>query len=762
MLFPLVLLYLLRRVLQNRAYLPHLQERFGLLRSSWRRPAHGAIWVHAVSVGEAISAVPLIRELRARYPNAPVYVSTSTIAGRAICAEKLGDLAAGVFFAPIDYRLFVRRVLRTLRPTLVVVFETEIWPNLYRESKRYGCGLVVVNGRVSDKTFPSYRKLAWFFKPVLELPDRIYVQSSRDRDRYVELGAPAARVEEGGNLKFDFNPSGKEIAPEIREFAAQTGASEIWIAASTMPPADASDVDEDDIVIGAFRELSTTHPKLLLILTPRKPERFGETAGKLAAAGIRFARRTELPKAVKAPGVLLLDSMGELGSLFAIADAVVMGGTLARRGGHNLLEPAFFAKPVIVGPNNQNFAEIHAEFTAKQALVQIAEPSELASEVDALLKDPARRQAIGERAREIACSKRGVTANIAGKLLDAYFEALPHCPPGILASAFLLPLSKIWGAFARDGKDARTLPKPVISIGGITMGGAGKTPMTVWLPAKFQQKGLQPAILTRGYRRRTPHPSIVIPQGVPARTDLTGDEAQIYVRRRQAHLGIGADRFQTGSRLLEHCAADVFVMDDGFQHRMLARNVDIVLIDSLDPLGGGHVFPMGRLREPPEQLRRADIFLLTRVEPNQRTTGIEHELRKWNPAAPVFRSRVMFKNWQGGHPCGRVAAFCGLANPRAFWRTLEGLGIYARRQWEFDDHHVYSPLQTRQIAWQAKHGGFRYVVTTEKDFMNLSDDALAEFEGLELCWLEIDLEIEDERGLLAEIEQRLQQQGYGA
>ncbi len=754
--FPVVLLYLFRRVLRNRAYLQYLPERFGSLRASWHRTAHGAIWLHAVSVGEILSAIPLVKELRARYPNAPIYVSTATLAGRAMGEEKLKDLVAGVFYAPIDYRYFVRRVLEALRPTLVIVLETEIWPNLYREAKRYGCSLAVVNGRISDKTFPVYRKLRWFFRAVLVQPDKIFAQSSQDLERYVALGAPAENLRAAGNLKFDFHPSGKEIAPEIRELTSK--AKQIWIAASTMPPAEPGDVDEDDIVIQAFRELAKQHPGLLLILVPRKPERFEITAAKLQAANVDFVQRSKMTgTSLALPGVLLLDSMGELGSVFALADVVLMGGTLARRGGHNLLEPAFFGKPVIVGPNNQNFAEIHREFAEAQALVGIQTAGELAGTVGRLLDDRELRTEIGSRARSIAESKRGVTSRIAEQLLDLYFDAVPASRRSLFATAILWPLSLVWGAFARDGKDARTLPKPVISIGGITMGGTGKTPMAVWLTSRLKLSGRQPAILTRGYRRRTPHPIVIVPRGCQAVTDLTGDEAQIYVKRRQAHLGIGADRYQTGAAILKRDPeVDVFVMDDGFQHRKLARTLDIVLIDALDPFGGGEIFPLGRLREPIQQLRRGDIFVLTRVEPNQQTSGIEKQLRRWNPEAPIFRSRVMFKNWQGGQPEGRVAAFCGLANPRTFWRTLEGLGIHARRRWEFPDHHFYSPAETRRIAWQAKRAGYRYIVTTEKDYMNLSDLALAEFEGLEVCWLEIDLEVENEVGLLSEIERRLQ------
>ncbi len=755
--FPVVLLYFLRRVLQNRDYLDHLPERFGILRTSWHRTAHGAIWLHAVSVGEILSAVPLLNELRSRYPNAAIYVSTTTLAGRSLGEEKLKDLVTGVFYAPLDYRFFVRRVLKSLRPTMLIVLETEIWPNLYHEAKRYGCALAVVNGRISDKTFPVYRKLSWFFRPVLQQPDRIFAQSSQDRDRYVALGASAERVSDIGNLKFDFNPSGKQISSEIRKALADAAPEAVWIAASTMPPNGADDVDEDDVVIEAFRELRTSHPRLLLILVPRKPERFDSAAAKLKNANIPFARRSALPAPLPLPGVLLLDSMGELGSLFSAASVVFMGGTLARRGGHNLLEPAFFGKPVIVGPNNQNFSEIHRELAERNALVPIEGPDRLASAVDSLLRNPGERESIGERARAIAESKRGVTARIAEQLIDIYFDAVPVAPRTLTGTALLWPLSKIWGAFARDGKNERSLPKPVISIGGITMGGTGKTPMAVWLTAKLKQSGLQPAILTRGYRRRTPHVHIVIPQGARTSTDLTGDEAQIYVKRRQSHLGIGADRRVSGELVLrQHPDVDVFVLDDGFQHRKLARAVDIVLIDALDPFGGGDVFPMGRLREPASFLQRGDIFVLTRVEPNQRTSGIEKQLRRWNPDAPVFRSRVLFKNWQGGQPRGRVAAFCGLANPRTFWRTLEGLGVHARRRWEFPDHHYYKPSETSRIAWQAKQAGYRFVVTTEKDYMNLSDRALAEFEGLEVCWLEIDLEVENERALLNEIEKRIQ------
>ena len=182
----------------------------------------------------------------------PIYVSTTTLAGRATADQKLAGLADGVFFAPLDYRSMVRRVLRRLRPALVVVLETEIWPNLYRESKRAGASLMIVNGRISDRALPRYRRWRGFFRHVLCWPDAILAQSEEDARRFVIAGAPPDRVRVAGNLKYDFTPPASGIAPEIARFLDRIGPREIWIAASTMAPMTAGDVDEDDAVLAAF------------------------------------------------------------------------------------------------------------------------------------------------------------------------------------------------------------------------------------------------------------------------------------------------------------------------------------------------------------------------------------------------------------------------------------------------------------------------------------------------------------------------------
>lgn len=748
-------MYFVWRILRDRRYWSAFGERLGRLPFLVHRTAAPSVWFHAVSVGEVISAIPLIQAIRAEYPNAPLFVSCGTLAGRVLAKEKLHGLVDGLFYAPLDYRSVVRRVLRKLRPGLVVILETEIWPNLYRETKISGAALMVVNGRISDRALPRYRRLRWFFSAALAQPDAILVQTERDRGRYIAIGAPPDRVAIGGNLKYDFNPAAGEIPRPVAEFLQLTAPEQTWIAASTMPPAAGDDLDEDDVVIGAFQQLSDAHRRLLLILVPRKPERFDAVAGKLDAAGLRFVRRSQLKPGdfVVLPGVLLLDSIGELSRLFAIADVVLMGGSLANRGGHNVLEPAFFGKPVIAGRHMENFADIATEFTDAGALIRIDDASALGEIVGGLLRDAKQRRVVGEKARSLAESKRGVKDRVVRVLLDTYFGVVPGSPP----RPVLHPLAKLWSIGvtldrSRGLNRQGTLVRPVISVGGISMGGAGKTPVTEWLAAKLHEQGLMPAILTRGYRRRSVESRIIIPAGLSATAEQTGDEAQVFVRARVAHVGIGSDRFATGSEMERLLAPDVFVLDDGFQHWRLHRDLDIVLIDALEPFGGGSVFPEGRLREPLEGLARASVFIITRTERGVRTDGIESVLRRYNKDAPIFHSRVAPQRWHEFRsetsiaadtpPFSRVAAFCGLANPNAFWRTLEELGLHIVYRWSFGDHHRYHMDELKRLIAHAVDSGAEAIVTTEKDLMNIPEELPHLFRTVPLWWLKIGVEID--------------------
>jgi len=747
--------YLLLRGFKDGRYLKSLVERLGFLPRSYRQTGQAAIWLHAVSVGEVLASAALVRELRARLPGAPLFISASTLAGKAAAEDKLGALVDGVFYAPIDYCFAVRRVLRTIRPRVLVVLETEIWPNLYREAKRAGCGLMVVNGRISDRAMPRYRKLRWFFRPVLGLADAILVQSGLNRSRFLELGAPAEKVQLAGNLKYDFDPRSQQPQAAILAFFERVKAAEVWIAASTMPPAAAGDPDEDDAVIAAFREVAESHPGLLLVLAPRKPERFDRAAEALARAGIAFTRRSEMTGGNAA---LLLDSIGELGSLFGLADVVFMGGTLAQRGGHNVLEPAFFGKPVIVGPHMENFAEIASKFAEAGALVPIDGAAELAGAVRGLLDDGPRRERIGAAARTAAESERGATARAAGEIARLYAASLPRYRPAAPVLIALWPLSRLWlagGTVKRWLNSMRQsrLATPVISIGGLAVGGTGKTPLVLWLAERLKERGHQPAILTRGYRRRIAESHTIIAPGERAPAERTGDEAQIYVRAAVGPLGIGADRAGAARLIEERFVPQVFLLDDGFQHGRLARSLDIVVLDALDPFGGGAPIPLGRLRESLAALGRADAIVVTRTAPGDNVAAIEARVRRYNAKAPVFASRVAVRGWRdaAGQVAPlppRVAAFCGLGNPDSFWRTLRELGVAPVWRRAFGDHHRYSRQELVGMAAGARAAGAEALLTTEKDVANLDAGWQEALGGLAVLWLEIGIEIDQAEALI--------------
>jgi 3-deoxy-D-manno-octulosonic-acid transferase len=758
--FPLLVFYFVFRAIRDARYSHRFSERLGGEPASFHPTPPGAIWLHAVSVGEVVSAAGLLAEIRKCSPSIPLYVSVTTVAGREIAEERLSALVDGIFYAPIDYIFAVRRVLGRIRPAALVVLETEIWPVLYREVKRAGCSLLIVNGRISDRTFPRYRRFRFFFQDALRRPDAILVQSDRDAVRSI------------GNLKYDADPPRVEPPRIIADLIARLRPNTIWIAASTMPGADRDDVDEDDAVLAAFQELAPSYSGLLLILVPRRPERFDEAEAKLRQAGVRYIRRSadDLPRDFALPCVVLLDSIGELASLFPIADVVFMGGTIARRGGHNVLEPAACRKAIVAGPHLENFRAIAAEFRASQAFLEIGGAGELAPVVARLLDDPGLREDLGARAAALAAGKHGATKKAVPEILRWQDLAVP-CWSRLSPARFLLwPLARIWTIVSareqrRKISHARHLDTPVVSIGGISMGGAGKTPMVDHLAERLREIGAHPAILTRGYRRRSIETSILVEAGEPAPVSFTGDEAQIFVQSGFAHAGIGADRFATGRLLEEKYRPDIFLLDDGFQHTRLKRDLDLVLIDALNPFGSGAVFPLGNLREPMSALSRAGAFVIMRASPDREYAGIVRQLRVFNPHAPIFRARLEHRYWvdyRTRQPRnsldGPVTAFCGLANPASFWGTLRALHLPPVFHWAFDDHHHYACSQVERLSAQARMHGSSVLLTTEKDAMNLPDSTseVLATAGVELYWLKIGVVIEKEDQLLELIGSKMQ------
>jgi len=413
--------WFLYQAIRYRKYFGNLAQRMGYLPVSFNLDGDESIWIHAVSVGEALTARALLTDLRARYPNLKVFLSTTTLTGQQVARSRVQDVDA-VFFLPFDLAPFVNRTLRLVRPRLFIMMETEIWPNLLRACKRNGVKTMLVNGRISSRSYPRYRLARGLFRQVLADVDRFCMQSDESARRIIDIGADPSRVTVTGSLKFESLESPAAAAGRgegrVLRFFRIPPARPVFIAASTLK-------GEEAAVLAAFAAVRRTHPQTLLIMAPRKPERFGEAESLARAEGLRVVRRTDLavdsePRA----DVVILDTIGELAHLFQVATVVFVGGSLVDQGGHNILEPAVHGKPIVFGPHMENFAEIAEAFLRGQAAVQVQGPAELATTIVRLTGDSVERARLGAAARALVEANRGAKP----KTLAAIESLFP--PPG--------------------------------------------------------------------------------------------------------------------------------------------------------------------------------------------------------------------------------------------------------------------------------------------------------------------------------------------
>ncbi len=672
-----------------------MKERLGWLGPHIPSTKPGGIWLHAVSVGEVLSAIALLKKLRVALPDTPVWVSTTTLAGRELAEARLGGLCEGVFFAPVDFVWAVRRVLRRIKPALVINFETEIWPIRIREVKRSGAKWAQVNARISDRAWPSYQRLRWLFAAVLPQLDYLAAQSEVDGERFRALGYPGEIVA-AGNLKFDFDPAAAPVAPEVAAYLSGQEARPLWIAASTT----GGSVDDDDAVLDAYEALGG---RVRLVIAPRKPERFEVVAEKMAQRGMRFRRRSQLQGSEQGD-VLLLDTIGELAGLFERAAVVFVGGSFNETQGHNILEPAYFGKPVLTGPKMANFAAIFALFVARRAVKVVAKPELLAGAVKEALGD----LEMGGRGREIAMGMRGVAEKLSAAMVELVGQGVPK---GMLPmSTWLEPLSLPWVWVSQRSVGAKALPVPVISVGNLSMGGTGKTPVVIAIGKALAERGKRVGILTRGYGRGSAE-DLVLRPGQQAERRETGDEAQLFLREGIFAVGIGGNRYRVGQRLLETAAVDVLLLDDGFQHRGLARDLDLVCVDALRPFPGWNCPPAGWLREPLEALRRADAFVLTRTRQGVNYAGLKRLLGEKPVWIPAVREKLPELPEEG-----RRVAFCGLGNPASFRQSLDRMGLEELELVVFQDHQEYGKTELEQLRQQGE-----VWITTAKDAVKVGE-----------------------------------------
>lgn len=410
------------RVAGTEKYREGMWERLGRVPERLRGgpEARPAIWIHAVSVGEVLAVSRLVSELRTAFPGHRVLISTTTRTGQALARERFG--AEHVFYCPLDMPWATRAYLRAVRPALLVLAETEFWPNLLSGCFRRGIPVAVVNARVSDRSWPRYRMLRRLWRPMLSRLSAVLAQSAVDAERLTTIGCRAERVSAAGNLKFDVRAAQEGEATRLMR--KLTPGLRIVVAGSTLE-------GEEAALLEAWPRLLAADPNLALVVAPRHPERFAAVGALLEASGIQWVRRSEWqreefqPRLLMPGQVVLLDTIGELASVYSLASVAFVGGSLVAAGGHNPLEPAQFGAPIAMGPNYENFRAITDDLRGHEAL-RIVDRDGLADTLMDLLRDKAAAQAMGARARQVFEQQAGATARcvaVVRALLDEPVEA---------------------------------------------------------------------------------------------------------------------------------------------------------------------------------------------------------------------------------------------------------------------------------------------------------------------------------------------------
>ncbi len=764
------------RSIREKGFVERIKQSLGIFPEGALDPVakKNCIWVHAASVGEIVATSPLIKEFRREFPKSPILVSVVTTSGYEMANRIIKDADSIIYF-PLDLPFVAASVLRRIHPRIFLNVETELWPNFLKNARQMHIPVMMVNGRISDKSVRRYKYMFSILTDMIGTVKFFAMQSPIDADYIMQLGAPKHLVTVTGNTKFDQTYT--DVTPEEREkILTDMGlqnAEGIFLAGSTHR-------GEEDFVLRAFKGVRENHPRAKLVIAPRELLRTREVISICKRAGFKVGTRTELQKRPPAgEDVIILDTIGELGKVYSVGDVIYVGGSLVTHGGHNILEPAAHGKAIIVGLHMENFKDTHALFKNRNACITVNNPDELVDETKKLFDDPNHRKQLEDETLKIVKENRGASRKSAELLrkvlteyeakensrhprttqkvenLRTYFNYLIHLKDDEIhgvAMNLLMGLMYIFSLIYQQlvniklggykvgifGKEQ--LNCFVISLGNITVGGTGKTPTAQRLARDIRDMGYRVVILNRGYRAKWHGEVGIVSDGKDLHMDAAeaGDEAYMLAKHLpNVPVLIGAERAVTGKYAIEHFGAEVAILDDGYQHWQLIRDMDILLVDAVNVFGNGHLLPRGTLRESMSHISRADVCLITKVDQAEEGAGeyIRETVHKYNANAKIVESihqprcfipladwfinlageGISVENISGQ----KIMAVSAIGNPASFERTLKDLGAEILESIHYPDHHEYTIREMRDVLQQADAIGAEAIIITEKDAVKI-------------------------------------------
>ncbi len=765
------------RSIREKGFVERIKQSLGYFPDGALEPVakKNCIWVHAASVGEIVATSPLIKEFRKEFPKSPILVSVVTTSGYEMANRIIKDADSIIYF-PLDLPFVAASVLRRIHPRIFLNVETELWPNFFMTARQMHIPVMMVNGRISEKSVRRYKYMFSILTDMIGTVKFFAMQSPIDAGYIIQLGAPKELVTVTGNTKFDQTYT--DVTPEEREkILTDMGlkdAEGIFLAGSTHR-------GEEDYVLQAFKAVRETHKNLKLVIAPRELLRTREVISICKRAGFKVGTRTELQKRPPAnEDVIILDTIGELGQVYSIGDVIYVGGSLVTHGGHNILEPAAHGKAIIVGHHMENFKDTHALFTNRNACITVNSPEELVEQTKKLFDDIERRKQLETETLKIVLENRGAarkSAVLLRKVLTAYeakenarhprttqkienlrtyFIYLIHSKESdgffmTLIMGLFYVFSLVYEQLVNMkllcyktgilGKEK--LNCYVISLGNITVGGTGKTPTAQRLARDIRDMGYKVVILNRGYRSKWHGEIGIVSDGKNLHMDAAeaGDEAYMLAKHLpNVPVLIGAERAVTGKYAIEHFGAEVAILDDGYQHWQLIRDMDILLVDAVNVFGNGHLLPRGTLRESMSHISRADVCLITKVDQAEAGAGeyIRETVHKYNANAKIVESIhqprcfIPLAEWfidlasEGvsveSISGKQIMAVSAIGNPASFEQTLRDLGAEILESIRYPDHHEYTVREMHDVLEQADALGAESIVITEKDAVKIPAD----------------------------------------